>query len=141
MPAHDILKGAPLFIQRRYNSIRAHVRSVLETEYPKVNLRRIPSEDLEFIQLIAFVFILRSFFSDGHKAAERAVKIFNDLGVQQFSIGRATFAPNSEAVLMGKKLADDLLMRIDDEALKKMIIEAKSLGELARELFEGLGHG
>jgi hypothetical protein len=137
----DLLNGAPLFLQRRYGSIRAHVKSVIESEYPDIDQRSIPREDIEFIQVIAFVYVLQGFFVDGHKAAEGAVTILQDLGVHSFKIGSAQFAPRSEAVMLGKKLADQLLDQIKDESLRNLISTTTSLGELVRKLFEGLGHG
>jgi hypothetical protein len=141
MASTDLLKGAPLFLQKRYGSIRAHVKSVIENEYPDLDQRSIPPEDIEFIQIIAFVYVLQGFFVDGHKAANSAVTILHDLGVQSFKIGSARFAPGSEAVMLGKRLAEQLLDQIKDQSLRLLISRATSLGELVRKLFEGLGHG
>lgn len=135
MPATDLLKGAPLFLQKRYGSIRGHVKSVIETDYPKLDIRTVRSEDLEFIQMVAFIYVLQGFFFDGYRAANRTVEILNDLGVKDFSIGSSRFAPGSDAVLMGKKLAEQLLQQITDDSLRELITKATSIGQLIRELF------
>jgi hypothetical protein len=136
----DILSGAPLFLQKRYGSIKAYVRSIIETEFPRLDVEKIPREDLEFIQLIAFIYVLHSFIEDGHRAAKEAVRIFGELDVRKFSIGSSRFAEGSEAVLLGEQLARDLLERIQDQALRSLIAHSPSVSALVRKLFEGLEH-
>jgi|SRR6266567_4989859 len=141
MALHDALAEAPLFLQRRYGSIRTYVRSIIDVEYPDLDIREISGEDIEFIQLVALIFVLHNFLDDGHKAAVRAVKILEELGVNSFTIGNTTFARDNEAVMRGRKLADELLQSISDESLKKLIVTTESLGVLVRELLEGLENG
>jgi hypothetical protein len=64
-----------------------------------------------------------------------------ELGVDSFSIGNTTFARDNEAVMRGKKLADELLHSIEDESLQKLIVTTDSLGVLVHELLEGLENG
>jgi len=136
----DILSGAPLFLQKRYGSIKAYVRSIIETEFPRLDIDKIPRADLEFIQLIAFVYVLHSFIEDGHRAAKEAVRIFGELDVPEFSIGSRRFAEGSEALILGEQLARDLLERIQDQDLRRLIAHSPSVGALVRELVEGLEH-
>lgn len=140
MAANDVLSGAPLFLQRRYGSIRGYVRSTIEVEFPKLDIDRIPRADLDFIQLIAFVYVLRAFFEDGHRAAKEAVDIFAELHVREFSIGSSRFAKGSDALVLGKALARDLLAKVHDNELRQLIAKSTSLGILVRDLLEGLGH-
>jgi hypothetical protein len=138
MPTGDILSGAPLFLQKRYGSIKAYVRSTIETEFPRLDIAKISRADLEFVQLIAFVFILRGFFEDGHRAAKEAVRIFGELDVTEFSIGSNRFAENSYALELGEELGRDLLARIDDRELRSLITSSSSLGELIHTLLSEL---
>src|SRR6266478_5550803 len=117
MPATNIPAGAPLFLQRRYGAMRQYVRAIIEEQFPRLDVRRMESDDLEFIQLIAFVYILRGFFEDGHRAAKEAVRVFSDLDVHEFSIGSTKFSEDSEAVNLGRILSDQLLATIHDREL------------------------
>lgn len=138
MPTGDILSGAPLFLQKRYGSIKAYVRSTIETEFPRLKVEEIPRADLDFIQLVAFVYVLHSFIEDGHRAAKEAVRIFGELDVREFSIGSSRFAEGSEALALGEQLARDLLARIRDQDLQRLIADSPSVGVLVRTLLEGL---
>lgn len=140
MPATNILAGAPLFLQRRYGAMRQYVRAIIEEQFPRLDVRRMESDDLEFIQLIAFVYILRGFFEDGHRAAKEAVRVFSDLDVHEFSIGSTKFSEDSEAVNLGRILSDQLLATIHDRELQSLIANSDSVGELVHALVEGLGY-
>jgi hypothetical protein len=140
MPATNILAGAPLFLQRRYGAIRQYVRAIIEEQFPRLDVRRMESDDLEFIQLIAFVYILRGFFEDGHRAAKEAVRVFSDLDVHEFSIGSTKFSEDSEAVNLGRRLSNQLLATIHDRELHSLIAHSDSVGELVHALVEGLGY-
>jgi hypothetical protein len=140
MPGAEILSGAPLFLQRRYGAIRQYVRAMIEERFPRLDIRRMETDDLEFIQLIAFVYILRGFFEDGHRAAKEAVRVFSDLDVHEFSIGSTKFSEDSEAVNLGRILSDKLLATIHDRELQSLIAKSDSVGELVDALVEGLGY-
>src|SRR5438046_3103933 len=127
MALHDALEAAPLFLQRRYASIRTYVKSIIETEYPDFDVRSVSRENIEFVQLVALIFVLHNFLDDGHKAAVRAVKILQELGVNSFSIGNTKFASNNEAVMRGKRLAEELVDGIKDKSLQKLIVSSDSL--------------
>jgi type I restriction enzyme, R subunit len=113
-------------------------RSTIETEFPRLEVEKIPRADLEFIQLTAFVYVLHSFIEDGHRAAKEAVRIFGELDVREFSIGSSRFAEGSEALELGEQLARDLLARIKDQDLRRLIAHSSSVGVLVRTLLEGL---
>jgi hypothetical protein len=98
------------------------------------------SDDLEFIQLIAFVYILRGFFEDGHRAAKEAVRVFSDLDVHEFSIGSTKFSEDSRAVNLGRTLSTRLMATVHDRELRSLIAESDSVGELVHALVEGLGY-
>lgn len=140
MPRAEILAGAPLFLQRRYGAIRQYVRALIEEQFPRLDLRKMESDDLEFIQLIAFVYILRGFFEDGHRAAKEAVRVFSGLDVHEFSIGSTRFSENSEAVNLGRKLSDRLLATVHNRELRTLIVESDSVGQLVHALVRGLGY-
>jgi hypothetical protein len=140
MPGADILSGAPLFLQRRYGAIRQYVRAIIEEQFPRLDIRRMESDDLEFIQLIAFVYILRGFFEDGHRAAKEAVRVFSDLNVHEFSIGSTKFSEDSKAVNLGRTLSTRLMATVHDRELRSLIAESDSVGELVHALVEGLGY-
>jgi hypothetical protein len=135
-----LLVGAPLFLQRRYGSLRQYVRSIIETEFPHLDVSKIRSEDLEFVQVITFMYVVHGFFEDGHRAAKEAVRVFGRLKVKEFSIGRTEFAKDSQAVLLGRRLAEDLLQTIRDDGLRKLVASATSAGALVRVLIENLDH-
>ena len=140
MPAGNILAGAPLFLQRRYGAIRQYVRAIIEEQFPRLDLRRIEGDDLEFIQLIAFVYILRGFFEDGHRAAKEAVRVFSDLDVHEFSIGSTKFSEDSEAVNLGRVTFRSATQTIHDRELRSLITDSDSVGELVHALVEGLDY-
>jgi len=140
MRGADILSGAPLFLQRRYGAIRQYVRAIIEEQFPRLDIRRMESDDLEFIQLIAFVYILRGFFEDGHRAAKEAVRVFSDLNVHEFSIGSTKFSEDSKAVNLGRTLSTRLMATVHDRELRSLIAESDSVGELVHALVEGLGY-
>lgn len=134
----DFLRGAPLFLQRRYGSIRAYVRSIIEADFPSLEIRRIDPDDLDTIYLVVFVYVLREFFEDGYKAASDAVRVLQPFDIREFTIGSTTFSEGNEAVMRGRVLANDLLDRIHNEALKAMILRSESIGELVHNLVEFL---
>ena len=140
MPATNVLDGAPLFLQRRYGAMRQYVRAIIEEQFSRLDVRRMERDDLEFIQLIAFVYILRAFFEDGHRAAKEAVRVFGDLDVPEFSIGSTKFSEDSEAVNLGRILSDQLLDTVHDRELQSLIADSDSVGELVHALVEGLGY-
>jgi hypothetical protein len=140
MPATNILAGAPLFLQRRYGAVRQYVRAIIEEQFPRLDIRRMQSDDLEFIQLIAFVYILRGFFEDGHRAAKEAVRVFSDLDVHEFTIGSTKFSQDSETVNLGRTLSHQLLATVHDRELQSLIADSDSVGELVHALVEGLGY-
>ena len=140
MPDTNILAGAPLFLQRRYGAVRQYVRAIIEEQFPRLDLRRMESDDLEFIQLIAFVYILRGFFEDGHRAAKEAVRVFRDLDVHEFSIGSTKFSEDSEAVNLGRKLSDQLLKTIHVRELQSLVRRSDSVGQLVHAIVEELGY-
>jgi hypothetical protein len=120
--------------------MRQYVRAIIEEQFPRLDVRRMESDDLEFIQVIAFVYILRGFFEDGHRAAKEAVRVFSDLDVHEFSIGSTIFSEDSEAVNLGRTLSDQLLATIHDRELQSLITHSDSVGELVHDLVEGLGY-
>lgn len=133
MPQDDVLAAAPLFVQRRYNSIRGYVRALIETEFPLVE-RRLSREDRELIQIASLIYTLHHFFEDGHHAARNAVRILRRLKISELRIGSQVFAENSEATLRGRRLADDLLSQIQNETVRNLIVSSSSLGHLVRAL-------
>lgn len=138
MTASDLLKGCPLFLQKRYSSLGQHVRSVIETEFPDLDLRKVPREDIETLQLISFVFVLTSFFKDSHLAAKKSVDTFADLGVNEFRIGSASFHEGSESVEAGRILGEQMLESISDDGLRTHIRSSENLGELLAPMIQGI---
>lgn len=80
--------------------------SVLEEERLKDRLSR---DDLQAIQLAAFVYGLQDFLREGSRAAARAADAFAALGVEGFKVGREYFSGRNEAVTRGEILANQLV--------------------------------
>jgi hypothetical protein len=134
MATSDLLKGAPLFLQRRYSSLGPYVLSVIETEVDGIDPRDLSRDQIETIQLLAFIYTLHAFLEDSHRAVKATVATFSKLGVRKFNIGAAEFFEGSESVEISRRLGEALLESIPSEEIRKLLLGSDSLGELVKKL-------
>ncbi|HEY5235320.1 MAG TPA: hypothetical protein VIJ14_04005, partial [Rhabdochlamydiaceae bacterium] len=76
------------------------------------------------VQWVVFLYLLRRFFLTGSEAAEEAVRIFAELKIEKFKIGKKEFFEGSDSVKEGKVLAERLMDAISDKKIKKLILES-----------------
>jgi hypothetical protein len=123
-------------VQKRYASLGAYVRTVIERDFAFERRRELTHEHIEFVQVAALIFVLQRFLEDGSHAAQQATENFAAMGIGEFTIGAASFSPGNPNVLRGQHLARQLLNALDAPNLKERIESASTLAELIRGLMD-----
>lgn len=123
----------PIFIQRRLYSFRNYVTEKL---FPNAQVgyllrNKNPQEKKEILKkknmiinecsYACFIFSLKQFFEEGTRSAEEAVKIYGELGIDKFYIGKKEYYENNANVNEGKLLYETMINSISDTNLKKII--------------------
>jgi hypothetical protein len=123
----------PLFIQRRLYPFRNYVNEKLfpESQFnyllnnrKKEHRREMIKKKNEIVSecsYACFIFSLRQFFEEGTRSAEEAVKVFNELGIDKFYIGKKDYSENNHHVNEGRILYDLMINSISDKNLKELI--------------------
>jgi hypothetical protein len=123
----------PLFIQRRLYPFRKYVNDVLfpasqigyllkdKNKEEKEKILKNIKQVIDECSFVCFIFSLKQLFEEGTKSASEAVKIFGELGVNKFYIGKKDYSENNNNVLEGEKLYKTMLNSITDEKLKGII--------------------
>jgi len=134
----DWASGLPRSVRSRLDGLGNYVTSVLEEIGLKDKLSR---DDVQAIQLAAFVYGLEEFLREGSRAASRATAAFADLGVSGFTVGREYFSGRNEAVMRGETLANALVEVMQGRALPDTVGRPASLRALVISLAQERSRG
>jgi hypothetical protein len=138
MNLSDVTKTAPKYLNDRSGSLRSYVQEVLFPDRVRdLILRRASKGEkkrtiteiasvVEEATLLAYVFVTHRTFIEGSKAAKNAVDTFEELGVPGFYLGTTYFSRRNEAVILGDKLAEQMLAELDDTA-REIILRSEKL--------------
>lgn len=132
-------------MQMRFDSLGSFVKAVAEeqrsTEVAGRLREPLSSEQLAFIQLLAFVYSLTSFLRDGSRAAREAASVFESLGMTGFTVGEAIFTERNENTARGDALASGLADALVGTACAEVLTTSRSMTELISRLVRELSRG
>lgn len=153
MSFQSVLSKAPLFLRKRFSSLREYTSKLLydhaRARFKKDHFYWSKENDprrakvIDQATLAYFIVLQKTFYERTTEASIETVNCFKDLDIHQFVIGSAQFYENSEDVLRGKLLADALIQYITDENVKQLVNQvkyAKDLVDHFKEDFLNLGY-
>ena len=142
MSNSEILKGAPMYIVKRYNSFNFYIwETLFPNDYRRRVLLKFKSKELrkeEFKKmkgivdeatLLVFIFVLRKFFFEGSRMAKDTVDELRTFGVNGFNLGKSFFSDRNENVLIGDRLAEKLFSLLDSKT-KKLLSDKQYIYEI-----------
>lgn len=135
MSFQSVLSKAPLFLRKRFSSLREYTSKLLydhaRARFKKDHFYWSKENDprrakvIDQATLAYFIVLQKTFYERTTEASIETVNCFKDLDIPQFVIGSAQFYKNSEDVLRGKLLAEALIQHITDDIVKRIVNEAK----------------
>jgi hypothetical protein len=138
----EIIRLLPQKLQQRFNSLGRYVQGIIEEEEDKLGRDiEISHEDVQLIQMAAFIYSLDNFLRVGTSAARIASITFEQFGFGGFQVGSTTFTRNNHATRRGELLAQALRGTVADTPLYGHIISASTMqvliSTLVREMADG----
>jgi len=131
----EIVNSLPRPIRLRFDSIGGFVQTIIaEHEEGLTPSERLSRDDRELIKLVVFAYALNQLFREGSAAARAAVDEFQRLGIPGFQIGSASFEGRNYNVMLGDKLAEQLMHCFDGTPLYDEIQNARGLSELTQTI-------
>ena len=143
----------PIFLKKRFSSISGLAWQYL---YPEDKRRRIlqkckdkmkrteayngMKEEVNELAKLLFLFGMYKFFSEGTRAAVKAVDVFKGIDIPGFSVGRDVFEERNENVMRGERLAKEMLDAVGDENTVIMIRESEYMHQIV-EKFKKIRNG
>ena len=138
----DIVKLLPYALQRRFNSLGAYVRAIVEEmEENRRRKAKLSNEDISFIQLAVFIHSIDWFLREGTRAARASIDTLQHLGLTGFSVGSTVFERDNENTLLGRNLAEGLLRALQNPEIVTLIKSAPNMRSLIRRLRDELNRG
>ena len=135
----EALKETPAFIRRRFGALNSYVR---ESLFPAQDLDRLSRrrelprffsrearEVVDEATTLVFVFALYKMFLHGSEAAKETVDILEELNVPGFRLGSTLFEGRNENVLLGERLAGELLNSLDPKA-RRLVLESQKIYQI-----------
>jgi len=101
----------------------------------KEKLEEMKQEVSELSELL-LIYSLHDFFLKGTEAAKNAVKEFEHSDVAGFNIGNILYEGENENVMMGVKLAENMMECIGDERVSSIIKNAHSMHQIVNKYKE-----
>lgn len=131
----EIVNQLPQKLQSRFESLGSYVRGVIQEERERLERDiTVDTEDIQFIQLAALIYLLDSFMRTGTVAARNASSIFEQFGLAGFEIGSSRFTQSNENTLRGERLAQNLRSVIAATSLNRFITNSSSMRDLVIRL-------
>lgn len=130
----DIINTLPRTLRLRFDSIGGYVQTIVaenEESLPKSQHLRI--EEIEAVKLVAFTYAVERLFREGAKAARTTVQELSKFNIRGFQVGQTVFEGENENVILGEKLADDLMKCFVGSKYGKLITSSSTLTELIRK--------
>lgn len=93
-------------------------------------------DDIQLIQLAAFIYTLGTFFRAGTHAARSAATLFEQFGMSGFQIGTTDFTQYNRNTRRGELLADDLMQSLLRTPLAEIIMNAQTMKQLISTMIE-----
>src|SRR5258708_22099315 len=140
----DIVNQLPQKLQIRFTSLGSYVLALINEVEEATSQsnpdqpRKLTTDDTQFIQLMAFIYMLDQLMRDGTRAARSASTMFESLGMSGFLIGRTAFTRNNANTLRGETLANGLRVSLADQRLQAIIANASCVRSLVERLVQEL---
>jgi len=128
----DFRESLPSSFRHRFDSLGGYINAILEQKRkgePKLTKR-----EIEFIQIVVFITVLKRFLVEGAKAAQMTLDELKEQGIKSFSIGSSHFEEGSEDLRRGFVLASELLNAISNPRIKEWVESDKPLYQIVDDL-------
>jgi len=138
----DILKNAPRYLSMRYNSLNNYVwENLFSEDYRKKILSKFDTASERKIEyarmkslsdeatIIVFIFVIRTFFSEGSRMAKNTVDALKEFNINGFNLGKTVFSDRNENVVLGDELANKLFNILNDKA-RAVIVDSDHIYEI-----------
>jgi hypothetical protein len=137
----EIIQRLPQKLQVRFNSLGNYVQGIIDEESFKSQKEiKLSRDDIELIQLAAFIYSLDSFLRAGTYSAKAASTIFEDFESEGFQIGSTVFTRNNANTMRGEVLADELRSIVERTRLGRIIRNSPTMKHLIATLIQEMNN-
>lgn len=138
----EIVKMLPYRLQLRFDSLSGYVLGMIDHIRSERRIEvRLSREEIQLIQLAAFIYTLDYFFRAGTRAASEASTTFERFRLEGFQVGKTQFTRDNENTRRGENLANSLRESIAGTRLDRIIRTSRSLDSLVQTLVRGFANG
>lgn len=147
MPDYDqtiarMIQRLPMPLQNRFTSLGGYVRGLVEEEEQRLKRKlAFGNNDIQLIQLAAFVYLLDYYFREGTRAAASAALMFEEYHLSGFSVGSTVFTRNNENTRRGALLAYELRQVLADTPIAVVIEQSTSVRALVSRMIREMSNG
>lgn len=137
----EIIQQLPQKLQLRFSSLGNYVQGIVDDESAKNRKQvKLSSENIQLVQLAAFLYSLDSFLRAGSYAARAAATTFEEFELEGFQVGSTLFTKSNENTLRGEILADKLRMTVAETRLGLLIKNSSTMRELISTLIREMNN-
>lgn len=127
----EIIKLMPYKFQLRFNSLSQNVNGLIQEEMDGLDSAiTLTQDDVQFIQLASFVYVVNKFLRAGTRTAREASRTFSIFGFSGFQVGSTYFSEHNENTQRGEVLANALWSSLADTSLPRYLSSSSNLKSL-----------
>ncbi len=127
----DIIAQLPQTLQLRFNALGGYIQGIIiEEEAGRGARLDLRTDELQLIQLAAFIYAIDGFFRTGSRSARLAATTFRRFGAPGFQVGSTVFTASNDNTWRGERLADGLRTIVASSRLGPFLAESSSMREL-----------
>lgn len=129
----QLIRKLPYRLQRRFESFGNYVDGILSENEPKGGWN-LSQEDIDGIKLLTLIFALKVFLNQGTIIAKQAIRVFDNLGAEGFTVGNTIFTNESKDTYRGEELSKELNKLLAENNQQGLLQENKSISRIILEL-------